>query len=58
MGVPLKWGCQKKVKLSNHTCKTHEIFRVGKYKKEIKLDKIWVYHYGGIPQTWPPKFQL
>ena len=47
-----------KIKLSNHTCYTHEIFRVGKYEVKIKFDKIWAYQNGGTPQTGPPKFKL
>ena len=37
-----------KLKLYNHSCYTHEIFRVGKYEK-IKFDKIWGYQNEGIP---------
>ena len=32
-----------------HFCKTHEIFRVGKYYKKIKFDKISVYQKEGFP---------
>ena len=46
----------KKFKLFNHLCQTHEIFRVGKYYKNIKFDEIWGYQNGGSPQTGPPKF--
>ena len=52
MGLP-------KIKLSNYTCYTHQIFRVGKYKfKKKKIDNTWHIEMGGSPQTGPPKFQL
>ena len=40
-----------KIKLSNHTSKTNETFRVGKYEEKIKFDKIWVYQNGGYPSN-------
>ena len=45
-----------KLKLFNRSLLTHEIFRVGKYNKKIKFDKIWGYQNGGSPKTGPPKF--
>ena len=39
----------KKIKLFNHLCQTHEIFRVDKYYKKIKFYKIWEYQSGGSP---------
>ena len=38
----------KKFKLFNNLCQTHEIFRVDKYYKKIKFDKIWGYQSGGL----------
>ena len=55
MGVSPSTG-PKKFKLFNHLCPTHEIFRLGKYYKKIKLDKIWGIKTGGYPQTRLPKF--
>ena len=43
---------QKKFKLFNHLCQTHEIFRIGKYYKKIKFDKIWWHQNGGFPLKW------
>ena len=51
MGLP-------KIKLSNHTCLTHEMFRVGKYEEKIKFDKIWAYQNGGTVQTGSPNSNL
>ena len=38
-GLPQKRP--KKFKLLKHSCQTHEFFRVGKFYKKIKFDKIW-----------------
>ena len=38
--------------------KLHEIFKVSKYKRKIKIDKIWGYQNGGCPQTGSKKFKL
>ena len=40
MGVPPKRG-PPKFKLINLLSWTHEIFKVSKYKREIKFDQIW-----------------
>ena len=37
----------KKLQLFRHLCQTHEIFRIDKYYKKIKLDKVWGYQNGG-----------
>ena len=50
MGGPPLMG-PPKIKLSNHTCYTHEIFRVGKYEEKIKFDKIWVYQNWEYPSN-------
>ena len=33
----------KKFKLFNHLCQIHEYFRISKYSKNIKFDKVWGY---------------
>ena len=33
----------KKFKLFNHLCQIHEYFRISKYCKNIKFDKVWGY---------------
>ena len=47
MGLP-------KIKLSNHTCKAHEMVRVGKYEEKIKFDKVWVYQNGDTLKQGSP----
>ena len=37
---PQEMGLQK-LKVFNHRCWTHEIFRVCQYKEELNFDKIW-----------------
>ena len=38
-----------KFKIFNHSHYTLEIFKIGKYEKKIKCDKIWGYLNEGIP---------
>ena len=47
MRVPLKRGHRNSNFLTTHA--KHEIFRIGKYEKKIKFDKIWRYLNEGIP---------
>ena len=54
MGGSPKTG-PPKLKFFNHSCNTHEIFRVGKYENKIKFDKVQRYQNEGIPQAGPPK---
>ena len=54
MAVAFKQGLPK-LKIFNLLSWTHEFFKVSKYKKKIKLDKIWAYQDRGSPQTMPPK---
>ena len=56
MGGPLETGLTK-FKLFNHSRETHEIFRVIKYKKKIKFDKIWGYQNGVYSQTGLQNFE-
>ena len=47
-----------KLKLFNRSLLTHEIFRVGKYNKKIKFDKIWGYQNGDPLKRGRQNFEL
>ena len=57
LGVPLKQGRQNSSFLMTHAGHI-KIFRVGKYEKKIKFDKILRYENRGSDQTRPSKIQL